>query len=126
MKFYVIGLYDIFLDAYDQPTLISVPDLEDVKEGYRRNIQSNAEEAYTKYRINEKACVLYGEFDDIKGKFDMLESPKRLFECGPLFPPNFISKKVSEAEEREKQKQLIFQAQLEALKKGGTKDARDN
>lgn len=126
MKFYVIGLHDDYLDAYDQPTLISVPDLEDVKEGYRRNIQSNAEEAYTKYRINEKSCVLYGEFDDIKGKFELLESPKKLFECGPLFPANFINKKVSEAEERERQKQVIFQAQLEALKKGGSKDARDN
>lgn len=119
MIYCVVGLHDTFLDAYDQPTLVSVPDLNvDVKEMYRRSILSNPEEAYTRFRTHEKDAVYYGTFDDMSGKFDMLEKPKSLFNCASLFPAGFISKKVSQAEEREKQKELIFQAQLKALEKG--------
>lgn len=123
MKYQIVGLHDVYLDAYDQPTLLAVPDVNvDVREMYRRSIQANPEEAYTKFRTNEKEVVYYGSFDDIEGKIETFEKPKKLFECSALFPAGFISRKVSEAEAREKQKQLIFEAQLKAIE-GGKKDA---
>lgn len=91
MKKLLVSLYSNYLDAYDDPTLSQYPE-EDLPTLYKRTIFADPDGAY-KWRAHEKTLVIFGTFDDCKGKFELLENPKHVVPLASLFPPGYLQKK---------------------------------
>ena len=85
MKLYVYCARDKKLGAYQVPEY-KTEDPEHVSEGTARSLKVVAFETIEKARLKDQALYFFGTFDDVKGKFDLLEEPEKLIDYEDYLP----------------------------------------
>lgn len=79
MQKYVYGYKDYKLGAYGN-TFNDVLEPERMKETITRSCLMAAEEQ--KPQLRDQALFYFGTYDDVKGKFDLLQEPAKLLDLG--------------------------------------------
>ena len=83
MKKYIYILRDKKLGAYDNP-ILRVDDVEHVVESYVRALKvCSPEEAV---RARDMTLNYFGTFDDVTGKFDLLDHEEKLLDFEDYIP----------------------------------------
>lgn len=85
MKIYVYCARDKKLGAYQFPEY-KTEDKEHIAEGTARSLKVVQVEAIEKARLRDQALYFMGSFDDVKGKFDLLEEPEKLIDYEDYLP----------------------------------------
>ena len=85
MKVYVYCARDKKLCAYQQPEY-KVEDPEHVSEGTARALKVAQVDVIEKARLRDQALYFLGQFDDITGKFELLDEPEKLLDYEDYLP----------------------------------------
>lgn len=121
MKSHVFCLFNVYLNCSDNPQFSPIGP-KDTIEGYRRQILTDPEGAF-KYHTQEKELRYLGLYDDITGKFELLDAPQRLVELRAFFPKDFLDKKIDEKKAMEKKALEDYLALQKEIMKNGSNAA---
>jgi len=96
MKVYVYCSRDKKLGAFQTPEF-KTEDPEHVSEGTARALKVVPIENIEKARLRDQALYHLGSFDDLKGKFELLEEPEKLIDYEDYLPRSESDGKGKEA-----------------------------
>ena len=85
MKVYIYCARDKKLGAYQIPEY-KTEDKEHIAEGTARSLKVVQVEAIEKARLRDQALYYMGYFDDLKGKFVLLDEPEKLLDYEDYLP----------------------------------------
>lgn len=95
MKLNVYVIYDSVVEAYGRP-MFEVMDPEQFAQTYTRAIVSEPDKFF---QVQDSDLYLLGNFDDIKGEFNLLDEPKKIARLGDAYKRGL---KVAELRRKEK------------------------
>ena len=85
MKIYIYCARDKKLGAFQNPEY-KTEDKEHIAEGTARSLKVVQVGAIEKARLRDQALYFMGSFDDVKGKFDLLDEPEKLLDYEDYLP----------------------------------------
>lgn len=85
MKLFIYCARDKKLGAYQVPEY-KTEDPEHISEGTARSLAVVQGETIEKARLKDQALYFMGYFDDVKGKFELLEEPQKLIDYEDYLP----------------------------------------